>query len=218
MKSWIVAAALAVGLVGVPHRAEAMNSEGLLDAMASNSGLSKADAKRTLDGFMNAVSSTLKKGDRISLVGFGSFSSSKRAARTVNADGKVVVVQYTDVQFEAEGDDWEVAGACGGEVGADGLAKLMVEDITRGRPGAITVDQARDFIDTFAAVVGDALADDEPVFAGGFGVFYAALEVPLGVRQQRASGRNPQTGKEIKIAAKNVVRFKAGSELSEKVN
>ena len=31
-------------------------------------------------------------------------------------------------------------------------------------------------------------------------------------------GRNPQTGKEIKIASKNVIRFKAGSELSSKVN
>lgn len=81
--------------------------------MAESAGLSKADAKRALDGFVNATTAALKKGDRISLVGFGSFSVSERAART---------------------------------------------------------------------------------------------------------GRNPQTGKEIQIAAKNVVRFKAGSELSEKVN
>ena len=85
----------------------------LIDAIASNADLSKADAKRALDGFVAATSDALKKGERISLVGFGSFSISNRAART---------------------------------------------------------------------------------------------------------GRNPQTGKEIKIAAKNVVRFKAGSELSGKVN
>jgi len=85
----------------------------LIDAMADNAGFSKADATRALDGFVEATTSALKKGDRISLVGFGSFSVSNRAART---------------------------------------------------------------------------------------------------------GRNPQTGKEIKIAAKNVVRFKAGSELSGKVN
>jgi len=90
-----------------------MNKAELIDAIASDAGLSKADAKRALDGFVNAVSGSLKKGDRISLVGFGSFSVSNRAART---------------------------------------------------------------------------------------------------------GRNPQTGKEIQIAAKNVVRFKAGSELSGKVN
>jgi DNA-binding protein HU-beta len=90
-----------------------MNKAELIDAIASNAGLSKADAKKALDGFVDATTSALKKGDRISLVGFGSFSVSKRAART---------------------------------------------------------------------------------------------------------GRNPQTGKEIKIAAKNVVRFKAGSDLSNKVN
>jgi DNA-binding protein HU-beta len=90
-----------------------MNKAELIDAIASNADLSKADAKRALDGFVAATSDALKKGDRISLVGFGSFSISKRAART---------------------------------------------------------------------------------------------------------GRNPQSGKEIQISAKNVVRFKAGSELSGKVN
>lgn len=90
-----------------------MNKAELIDAMAAGAGLSKADAKRALDAFVDTTAKALKKGDRISLVGFGSFSVSKRAART---------------------------------------------------------------------------------------------------------GRNPQTGKEIKIAAKNVVRFKAGSELQGKVN
>jgi DNA-binding protein HU-beta len=90
-----------------------MNKAELIEAMASSAGLSKADAKKALDGFINATSSALKAGDRISLIGFGSFSISKRSART---------------------------------------------------------------------------------------------------------GRNPQTGKEIKIAAKNVVRFKAGADLSKNVN
>lgn len=90
-----------------------MNKAELIDAMASASGLTKADAKRALDGFVESTSKALKGGDRISLVGFGSFSVSKREARI---------------------------------------------------------------------------------------------------------GRNPQTGKEIKIPAKNVVRFKAGADLTEKVN
>lgn len=89
-----------------------MNKAELIDAMASESGLSKADAKRALEGFTNATTKALKKGDRVALVGFGSFSVSKRAAR---------------------------------------------------------------------------------------------------------KGRNPQTGKEIKIAAKKVVKFKAGADLSSKV-
>ena len=90
-----------------------MNKAELIDAMAANAGLSKADAKRALEGFTASVTGALTKGDKVSLVGFGSYSISNRAART---------------------------------------------------------------------------------------------------------GRNPQTGKEIQIAAKNVVRFKAGSELSGKVN
>ena len=90
-----------------------MNKSELVDAMASESGLSKADSKRALEGFMAATEKALKNDDKISLVGFGSFSISKRAARM---------------------------------------------------------------------------------------------------------GRNPQTGKEIQIAAKNVVKFKAGADLSKKVN
>ena len=89
-----------------------MNKAELIEAMASGANISKADAKRALDAFIDTTSGALKKGDRVALVGFGSFSVSKRAAR---------------------------------------------------------------------------------------------------------KGRNPQTGKEIQIAAKNVVRFKAGSELSSKV-
>jgi DNA-binding protein HU-beta len=89
-----------------------MNKAELIDAMAGNAGLSKADAKRALDAFIGATTGALKKGDRVSLVGFGSWSVSTRAAR---------------------------------------------------------------------------------------------------------KGRNPQTGKEINIAAKKVVKFKAGAELSSKV-
>lgn len=90
-----------------------MSKSRFIDAIAADAGISKASAKKALDSFLTNVSDDLKKGDRVSLVGFGSFSVSQRAART---------------------------------------------------------------------------------------------------------GRNPQTGKEIKIGAKNVVRFKAGAELSGKVN
>ena len=58
-----------------------MNKAELIDAMAANAGLTKADAKRALESFVGATSSALKKGDRVALVGFGTFSVSKRAAR-----------------------------------------------------------------------------------------------------------------------------------------
>jgi DNA-binding protein HU-beta len=90
-----------------------MNKSELIDAIASGAKISKADAGRALDATIEGIHKALKKGERIGLVGFGSFSVNKRAART---------------------------------------------------------------------------------------------------------GRNPQTGKEIKIAAKKVIKFKAGAELAGSVN
>jgi DNA-binding protein HU-beta len=90
-----------------------MNKSDLIDGMAADAGVTKAAAKKALESFLGNVEKSLKGGDRVSLVGFGSWSVSRRAAR---------------------------------------------------------------------------------------------------------DGRNPQTGKTIKIAAKNVVKFKAGSDLSSAVN
>ena len=58
-----------------------MNKAELIDAMAAGADLSKADAKKALDAFVGATSDALKGGDRVALVGFGSFSVSTRAAR-----------------------------------------------------------------------------------------------------------------------------------------
>lgn len=58
-----------------------MNKAELIDAMAAGADLSKADAKKALDAFVDATSVALKGGDRVALVGFGSFSVSERAAR-----------------------------------------------------------------------------------------------------------------------------------------
>ncbi|MBE16816.1 MAG: HU family DNA-binding protein [Dokdonia sp.] len=90
-----------------------MNKSELIDGMAEHAGITKAAAKKALESFLGNVEGTLKEGGRVSLVGFGSWSVSKRNAR---------------------------------------------------------------------------------------------------------EGRNPQTGKTIKIAAKNVVKFKAGSDLADAVN
>ena len=90
-----------------------MNKAELIDAIAKDAKLSKADAKTALETITGSATSALKKGDKVTLIGFGTWSVSKRAART---------------------------------------------------------------------------------------------------------GRNPQTGKTIKIAAKNVVKFKAGAGFSDAVN
>ena len=58
-----------------------MNKAELIDAMAAGSGLTKVDAKRALDAFLGATTSALKKGEKVSLVGFGSFDVYKRKPR-----------------------------------------------------------------------------------------------------------------------------------------
>jgi len=58
-----------------------MNKSELVDAMAIEAGISKASARKALDCFMASVTSTLKSGGRVSLVGFGSWTVTKRAAR-----------------------------------------------------------------------------------------------------------------------------------------
>lgn len=58
-----------------------MTKAELIDKVASGAGLSKADAGRALDAALDAVKAGLKKGQKITLVGFGTFSISKRKAR-----------------------------------------------------------------------------------------------------------------------------------------
>lgn len=58
-----------------------MNKAELIEAVASEAGLSKADAKRALESFVNQATIALTKENRISLTGFGSFSISNRSAR-----------------------------------------------------------------------------------------------------------------------------------------
>ena len=58
-----------------------MNKSDLVDAIATSADISKAAAGRALDGMLEAIKKSLKKGDEVSLVGFGSFSVEKRAAR-----------------------------------------------------------------------------------------------------------------------------------------
>ena len=59
-----------------------MNKTELVSAIAEKSELSKKDAEKALKAFVDTVSEELQKGEKIQLVGFGTFETSKRAART----------------------------------------------------------------------------------------------------------------------------------------
>ena len=58
-----------------------MNKAQLIDAMAAGAGLTKADAKKALDAFVTSTTDALKAGDRVALIGFGSWSVTERSAR-----------------------------------------------------------------------------------------------------------------------------------------
>ncbi|ACU58386.1 MULTISPECIES: HU family DNA-binding protein [Chitinophaga] len=58
-----------------------MNKAELIDKLAKDAGITKTQANEALDSFTKAVADTLKKGGKVTLVGFGTFSVSKRAAR-----------------------------------------------------------------------------------------------------------------------------------------
>ena len=81
-----------------------MNKAELISAIADNSGLSKVDSKKALDGFISAVSNALKAGDKVALVGFGSFDVAERSARTgVNpaTGAKIEIAAKKVVKFKA---------------------------------------------------------------------------------------------------------------------
>lgn len=59
-----------------------MNKSELVAVLAENAGVTKKDAEKVLTSFVDVVGDALKKGDKIQLVGFGTFEARKRAART----------------------------------------------------------------------------------------------------------------------------------------
>lgn len=84
-----------------------MNKAELVNSIATEAKISKADAGRALDGFINATSKALKKGDRVALVGFGTFSVAKRAARNGRnpQTGKTIKISAKKVaKFKAGAD------------------------------------------------------------------------------------------------------------------
>ncbi len=58
-----------------------MTKAELVQRISNDAGIRKVEAERALKGFINALTSTLKKGEKVTLVGFGTFSVSERAAR-----------------------------------------------------------------------------------------------------------------------------------------
>ncbi len=84
--------------------------------------------------------------------------------------------------------------------------KELVEKIAQG--AGVSKAVAERTLNSFMDVIMDAMSAGDRVTLVGFGTFY--------VQERKArTGRNPQTGKEIKIPAKKIVKFKPGSKLAD---
>jgi DNA-binding protein HU-beta len=81
-----------------------MNKAQLIDAISAETGLTKAQSKKALDALIRVTSQALKKGDRVALVGFGSFSIKKRSARVGRnpfSGGEIRIKAKKVVSFKA---------------------------------------------------------------------------------------------------------------------
>ena len=84
-----------------------MNKSDLIDAMAADAGISKAAAKAALESLTSTVTSTLKSGGKVALLGWGTWSVSRRAARDGRnpQTGKTIKIKAKNVvKFKAGSD------------------------------------------------------------------------------------------------------------------
>ncbi len=81
-----------------------MNKNDLVAAVATSTSLSKTDAAKAVDGVFNAITASLKKGQEVRLVGFGTFSVSKRAkseGRNPRTGEKIAIPASKQPKFKA---------------------------------------------------------------------------------------------------------------------
>ncbi|MDD2420325.1 MAG: HU family DNA-binding protein [Bacteroidia bacterium] len=81
-----------------------MNKAELISAIAAQTNLTKVDAKKALDAFIDVAGETMKNGDRLTLVGFGSFSVTERNARNgrnPRTGDKIKIAAKKVVKFRA---------------------------------------------------------------------------------------------------------------------
>ena len=199
-----------------------MNKAELIEAMASHAGISASDAQGILDVCIETTTAALSRGDSAVIVGFGSFSISKRSARTGRnpqtgrgAPGDSPVTFGACPEFAAAldlnpGKGDEASAKCrDADVVID--AEYLAQRVGRGDAGLSKADAKKALDGLVSATVRALKKGDRLSLGESFGSFSIS-------KRSARTGRNPQTGKEIQIAAKKVVKFKAGAELSKAVN
>ena len=222
-RSAILSTSLGLALMTTTGRAVAMSKAELIEQMASEAGLKESEVQKVLDAFTNATTKALKKGDSAVLVGFGSFSISKRSARTGrNPESGKGPADDSPVTFDScpefaaaldlnPGKGDEASAKCrDADVVID--AEYIARETGRDSDSRVPEVDAKRALDAFINATTKALKKGDRLSLGEtFGEFTVST---LSARE----GRTRQTGKEIQIAAKSVVKFKAGAELSKAVN
>ncbi len=211
--TWAVGLVLGL-LLGSP--AYAMNKAELIDAIAKDAGLSEADVDHVLETVPILVGEALKKGNRVALIGFGSFSISKRTTggfcdEDSDGDGLCDGV-CTDDGFCVCESPWEPEFEAGSPELSECQYYTTDEELIPAiaRANKLTEEDAAAFLQSFKKIVHRAVRRGQWVETGGLGNFWNE-------RMPRRTGRNPQTGATIKIAAKRVAKFKAGKALADTV-
>nr|WP_305883040.1 HU family DNA-binding protein [Halobellus rarus] len=214
----ILSTTFGLALGSTSGQVAAMNKAELIEAMASEAGLRNSEMEKVLDEFINATTKALRQGDSAVLVGFGAFSISKRSARTGRSPGSgngpadnSLVAFDSCPEFAAAldlnpGKGDEASAKC-----RDADVVIDAEYIASQTDSKLSEADAKRALDAFINATTKALKKGDRLSLGGFGSFSIS-------KRSARTGRNPQTGKEIQIAAKNVVKFKAGAELSKAVN
>ena len=98
-----------------------MNKTDLTNKIAETSGLSKANAKKALEATLEAISEALKDGDKVALVGFGTFSTATRAARQGKnpLTGEVIeIAEKTGFEEKSVGNSFDTSTATDEEINA----------------------------------------------------------------------------------------------------
>ena len=219
----VLSTTLGLGLLTTTGQAAAMNKAELIEQMASEAGLERSEVETVLDAFINATTKALRTGESAVLVGFGSFSISKRAARTGRTPGAgnrpagdAAVTFDSCPAFAAAldlnpGKGDEASAKCrDADVVID--AASIARETGHDSDGKLSEADAKRALDAFINATTKALKKGDGVSLGErFGEFTVA-------RRSARGERTRQTGKEIRIAAKKAVTFKAGAELSKAVN
>lgn len=196
-----------------------MNQTELVELVAQSANLKKAAAKKVIGVIIAVLTDILKKGERVQVLGFGSFEAVIRKDRTVINPQTGIELVIPGARVPKFSPDKALKEAVMRQA-AERPRRLNISISTINAPTELVEMVAKSAnlskevsgkaVESFFSTMTDALKIGERVGLVGFGSFGADI-------RQARTGRNPQTGKEIRIPAPQVPKFIPGRALREAV-